>query len=76
MPKRAAKNISGRMVRKLRMESGLSQEQFAAKCQRMGWDIGRDTVAKIELQTRCVTDIEILKLAMALNVTPESILNL
>jgi hypothetical protein len=41
---------------------------LAAKCQRIGWDIGRDTVAKIEGGTRCITDIELLKLAKALGI--------
>ena len=50
-------------VRQLRCASGLSQPTLAAKCQLMGWDIGRDTIAKIEGQTRWVGDAELVHLA-------------
>jgi hypothetical protein len=33
-----------------------------AKCQRLGWDIGRDTVAKIEAGIRWVGDFELVYL--------------
>jgi ribosome-binding protein aMBF1 (putative translation factor) len=64
-----AKNLSGPNVRKYRDQLGLSQEELAAKCQRMGWDIGRGVIAKIETGTRCVDDIELVKLAKALGIT-------
>jgi hypothetical protein len=32
----------------------------------MGWDVGRDIIARIESQVRLVTDSEILYLAKAL----------
>lgn len=60
-------------MRKLRLKNGLSQPAFAAKCQRLGWDLSRDTLAKIELQTRWVADFEVVFLAQALNV-PHSLL--
>ena len=34
-----------------------------------GWDISRETLAKIEAQIRWVADFELLRLAEALNVT-------
>jgi hypothetical protein len=34
----------------------------------MGWDIGRDIIARIETGVRLVTDSELLFLARALNV--------
>ena len=37
----------------------------------MGWDIGRDTIAKIEGQTRWVGDAELVHLARSLGVTLE-----
>lgn len=46
----------------------MSQPQLAAKCQRLGWDIERDTIAKIEATARWVGDFELLKLARALEV--------
>jgi transcriptional regulator with XRE-family HTH domain len=71
-PKRAAssppKNLVGPQVARLRYQAGLSQAEFAAKCQRMGWDISRGIVAGIEGQVRCVTDFEFVQLARALGV--------
>jgi transcriptional regulator with XRE-family HTH domain len=46
----------------------MSQPQLAATCQRLGWDIERDTIAKIEATSRWVGDRELLKLARALEV--------
>ncbi len=62
------KNLSGPNVRKYRDQLGLSQEELAAKCQIAGWDIGRGVIAKIETGTRCVDDIELVKLARVLGV--------
>lgn len=71
---RNAKNLVGPQIAKLRYQHGMSQAQFAAKCQRMGWDISRGIVAAIEGQVRCVTDGEFVNLARALNVPLESLL--
>lgn len=62
------RNIVGEQVRRLRYERKLSQPQLAAKCQRLGWDIGRDTIAKIEAGARWVGDFELVFLARALDV--------
>jgi len=53
---------------KLRNERNWSQPDLAARCQRMGWNIGRDTIAKIEDQRRWVGDFELIGLATVLNV--------
>jgi hypothetical protein len=47
---------------------------FADRCQRSGWDISRDTVAKIEAQSRWVADFEMTFLANVLHVTPDQLL--
>ena len=47
---------------------------MAAWCQRMGWDLSRDTLAKIELQSRWVSDFETVFLAQALGVAVHSLL--
>ena len=39
-----------------------------AKCQLSGWDVSRESLAKIESRLRSVSDIEILKLAKILEV--------
>jgi hypothetical protein len=41
---------------------------MATLCQLEGWDISRESLAKIESSLRSVTDIEILKLGKVLEV--------
>jgi transcriptional regulator with XRE-family HTH domain len=61
------KNIVGPQVRRLRVAANLSQAALAVACQRIGWDIDRNTIAKIEGQMRWVGDFELLHLAQTLN---------
>lgn len=61
-------NIIGKQVSRLRNQLGLSQDQLSAKCQRVGLDISRGTLAKIEAGIRCVSDQEALFLSQALGV--------
>ena len=70
---RTPRNIVGPQVRQLRYEVGLSQPELAAKCQRLGWDIGRDTIAKIEGRSRWVGDEELVHLARSLGVGLEKL---
>jgi transcriptional regulator with XRE-family HTH domain len=60
-------NIIGGEVRKLRLGKNISQEELAAKCCVLGWDLSRGTLAKIEARVRCVTDRELFILAKALH---------
>ena len=62
------RNIVGPNVRRIRSKRGLSQAQLVAMCQRSGWDISREILAKIEAQIRWVSDFELLLLAAALRV--------
>lgn len=55
-------------MRRLRYALGLSQPELAARAQRVGWDVGRDVIAKIAGQLRWVSDAEIVGLAKALGV--------
>lgn len=64
----ARKNVTGEHVRRIRFQSGLSQAELAARCQRQGWDIDRFTIARIEAGSRWVGDSEVLELAKALRV--------
>ena len=43
---------------------------LVAKLNVLGWDISRETLAKIETQIRWVADFELVCLAKALNVSP------
>ena len=62
-------NIIGKKIREIRMQQGLTQEQLAAACCLLGFDLSRSTLAKVESQNRQVTDYEIKYFAKALNVT-------
>lgn len=70
MPKQ---NIIGPLVRRLRVDGGLSQDALAAQCQRFGWALTRSTLAKIEARIRLVNDAEVFLLAHALGVSPEKL---
>lgn len=61
-------NIVGKNVRTIRETKGWTQEQLVAKCNLIDWQISRSTLAKIEAHVRRVTDIEVQKLSVALNV--------
>ena len=70
---KAALNVIGPQVRKLRVLSGWSQEKLAAKLQLRGWSITRDSVASLELQRRRVPDCELLFLARAFGVKADDL---
>jgi hypothetical protein len=63
MSKAAAKNLVGPVIRKIRRLRGMTQATLAARCNRVGLDVGENISAKIEAQIRCVTDREIVHLA-------------
>jgi hypothetical protein len=64
------RNIIGKRVRQARLskQPRITQAGLAAKLQLQNWDIDRVGVAKIEAGLRQVLDIEIPKLAHALEV--------
>ncbi|MFK3873984.1 MAG: helix-turn-helix domain-containing protein [Pseudoalteromonas sp.] len=66
-------NIIGENVRKVRESNGWTQEQLAAKCNLLKWNISRSTLAKIESKVRRVTDIEVKTLSEALGVNIEAL---
>jgi transcriptional regulator with XRE-family HTH domain len=67
-------NMIGPRLRSLREEEGLTQAEFAARLQIAGWDISRETLAKVESQVRCVTDRELVRFAEALEIDPSELL--
>lgn len=62
----------GPQIRRLRYQQGLTQPMLAARCHRFGWDLSRETLAKIETQLRWVSDFELLCFAKALRVDPSA----
>lgn len=64
----------GPIIRECRVKKGLSQEQFVAKLNVMGWDLSRVTLAKIESQIRCVADYELPILAAGIGLEPTDLL--
>ncbi|MBO5374410.1 MAG: helix-turn-helix transcriptional regulator [Clostridia bacterium] len=63
------KNICGKRVKEARKNLNLSQENLAAKLQIEGIIIERDSISRIEIGTRFVTDYEIAVLSKILNVS-------
>ena len=64
-------NEIGSRVKQLRKSQGLTQKAFAMRCNLVGLDISRGTLAKIEAQLRRVTDQEVRLLVEALGVSVE-----
>ena len=61
-------NLIGPQVRKLRNQKNWTQEALAAKLQVEGWDVSRESVAKLEAQFRRAPDCELLFLAKVLGI--------
>ena len=62
-------NVVGPQVRQLRETQKMTQEEFTARCNVVGLNISRGTLAKIESQVRRITDDEVALLAKALKVS-------
>ena len=67
-------NMIGPTLRSLREAEGLTQAELAGRLQLAGWDISRETLAKVESQVRCVTDRELVRFAEALEVNLSELL--
>jgi transcriptional regulator with XRE-family HTH domain len=61
-------NLIGPNIREIRKRMNLSQKDLVARCNLQGWDISRGTLAKIESQTRKISDGEVFYLSLALKV--------
>ncbi len=60
------KNICGSQIRLARVKRRLSQSDLAAKMQVEGVILERDSISRIEIGTRFVTDYELLTFAKVL----------
>lgn len=67
-------NLIGAELRRVRRTKKLSQIELSAACQRMGWDVSRETITRIETHQRLVSDYEVYLLASALGVSPRELL--
>jgi transcriptional regulator with XRE-family HTH domain len=56
-------NVVGPQIRKLRSQQGCSQAQLVVKIQLKGWNLSRESLAKIEAKLHKVTDTELLYFA-------------
>lgn len=63
------KNISGQRIREARLKLRLSQTNLAVQMKLEGVEIERDSISRIEIGTRFVTDYEIRVFAKILNVS-------
>ena len=63
------KNISGERIREARIKLHLSQKALAVRLKLEGVELERDSVSRIKIGTRFVTDYEIKIFANVLNVS-------
>ena len=66
-------NTTGENIALLRKKLGFSQRALADKLQLMGLDVNKNAIQRMESGQRFITDIEILFLKEALNVTLEEL---
>jgi transcriptional regulator with XRE-family HTH domain len=67
----APRNIVGPQIRALREKKGWTQPVLVARLNLAGWQISRETLAKIEAQIRWVSDFELLCLVEVLGIKLE-----
>lgn len=70
------KNISGQRIREARLKLRLSQTNLAVQMKLEGVEIERDSVSRIEIGTRFVTDYEIRAFSKILNVSASWLLGM
>lgn len=71
---RGKKNLCGDRIREARLKQRLSQSDLAAKIQIEGVTLERDSISRIEIGTRFVTDYELKIFARVLRVNVEWLL--
>ena len=66
-----AKNVSGNVVKELRLKNNLTQQQLAEKLQLKGVDISLKEISKIENNSRSLKDFELFAIAEIFNVSTD-----
>ncbi len=69
------KNICGQNIKDARLRKRLTQAQLAARLQLNGITIERDSISRIEIGTRFVTDYELKIISELLKVPVDDLLN-
>ncbi len=64
------KNVVGPKIRSLRIQFAWTQEMLALSLRRMGWDISRSSLAKIEARLVHVSDSDLLYFVRLFEVEP------
>lgn len=64
------KNICGERIREARLKLRFSQTNLAVRLKLEGVDLERDSISRIEIGTRFVSDYELRGFAKTLNVSP------
>ena len=70
------RNICGKQIKDARIKRGLTQEELAAQLQIREIDIERDSISRIEIGTRFVTDFELKVFSEVLNISVNNLLNI
>ena len=65
------KNLCGQRIKEARARRNITQAELAARLQIAGVTMERDSVSRIEIGTRFVTDYELTVLAQVLGVSME-----
>ena len=68
------KNLCGDRIRIERLKKRMTQMELAAKIQLQGITLERDSISRIEIGTRFVTDYGLKLFAKVLNVTVDDLL--
>ena len=69
-------NLCGEQVTRFRKTLHFSQRELADRLQLLGLDVDKNAIQRIEAGKRFVTDIELVILAKALNVTVYDLLGI
>ena len=65
------RNISGAVLRELRLKNNLSQQDLAEKLQLLGIELTSKEISKIENDNRLVQDFELFAFAKVFNVSTD-----
>ncbi len=65
------RNVSGNVVKELRLKNNLTQQQLAEKLQLLGVDISLKEISKIEHNARSLKDFELFAIAEIFKVSTD-----